>query len=439
MNIVKAFSRSIFWRGLYFVSVLLLNILIARHFKADVSGQLYYVTSFFAFIILLLSLCMEAPMGYYLSQNKINETQLSVLSIVWIALLSIPVYLAVKWFVGNNTVPFSNTVFEISANAFLIGNLLITFFVALFYAKYDFIIPNLVLIAVNFLLILLIPNNTITSEWVKDEQYICVYFIGFFLQGLSLAISFILKYWKWKNVRIISNDLLKQFFSFALISVATNAITFLMYRIDYWFVNRYCSPSDLGNYIQACKLGQIFFIVPSILASVVFPVTASGSRKDMNEKMQLLSRILIISYGIFCLFLLLTGYWLFPFVFGPTFKNMFTPFALMIPAILSYSVVHLLAAYYGGKRHLSINFRASVLTLVIIIVGDVVVIPFWGIWGAALISSIGYTACLLYMFRVHSKQYESRLKDFLVFNKNDWQLFCKLLSEKGLLNKSTEI
>lgn len=439
MNIVKAFSRSIFWRGFYFVSVLVLNILIARHFKADVSGQIYYVTSFFAFIILLLSFCMEAPMGYYLSQKKITETQLSILSFIWVVVLSIPIYFAVRWFVLNNNAPFGTNVFEVSANAFLTGNLLITYFVALFYAKYDFIIPNLVLIAVNLLLILLIPNNAIIKEWVKDEQYISIYFIGFFVQGFFLAVSFIIKYWKWEHVKVISTDILKQFFSFALISVVTNGITFLMYRIDYWFVNQYCSPSDLGNYIQACKLGQIFFIVPSILASVVFPVTASGSRKDMNEKMQLLSRILIISYGIVCLFLLITGYWLFPFVFGPTFKNMFTPFALLVPAILSYSVVHLLAAYYGGKRLLSINFWASVLTLVIIIAGDVLIIPFWGILGAALISSIGYSVCLLYMLHIHSKEYNSTFRDFLFFTKNDWMMFSKLIKEKGVLRKSTEI
>jgi O-antigen/teichoic acid export membrane protein len=389
-----------------------------------------------AFSVIVISLCLEVPMGYYLSQQKLNETQLAAISICWTILIMLP-----GWFIIRSLdVPKDGllqlTGFHFSTTAFLTGNLFITFFVALFYAKMDFVLPNLLLVAVNLMLIALVPNNEWARGFIGDENYVELYFFGFFIQGFLLMIAFLFRYFKFKDLKSIPVELIKPFLSFALVAVVTNAMTFLMYRIDYWFVNKYCSDADLGNYIQACKLAQLFFIIPSILAAVVFPMTASGRREEMNTKMQLLSRGLILTYCIACCGLVALGYWLFPFVFGETFNNMYWPFVLLVPAILSYSVIHLLAAYYSGKKVLSVNFKGNLLALIIIVGGDMLVIPYFGIRGAAVVSSIGYICYMSFILLMHRKEYKSRFADFLFFRKKDGQLFYKLLMGKISSRKS---
>lgn len=430
MKLATALSKSILWRGFYFLSVMLLNILVARHFQSEGSGQIYYIINLLAFTLIIISLCLEAPMGYYLSQQKLNETQLAAISVAWTILIMLP-----GWFIIRSLeVPKEGILqlagFHFSATAFLTGNLLITFFVSLFYAKMDFVLPNLLVVAVNLLLIVLLPNNEWVRSFMSNESYVQLYFLGFFMQGFLLMTAFLFRYFKWSDLKRIPAELVKPFMSFALIAVVTNSMTFLMYRIDYWFVNKYCADADLGNYIQACKLAQLFFIIPSILAAVVFPMTASGRREEMNEKMQLLSRGLILSYCIACSGLVAVGYWLFPFVFGETFNNMYFPFVLLVPAILSYSVIHLLAAYYSGKKVLSVNFKGNLLALFIIVVGDMLVIPRFGITGAAIVSSIGYVCYMSFILLTHRKEYKSRFADFLFFRKKDGQLFYKLLMGK---------
>jgi O-antigen/teichoic acid export membrane protein len=410
---------------------MLLNILVARHFQSEGSGQMYYVINLLAFTIILISFCLDAPMGYYLSQKKLNETQLSLLSVGWTILIMLP-----GWFVIRSLpVPTDGLLtvanFHFSATSFLTGNLLISFFVALFYAKMDFVLPNLLLVFVNVLLIALVPNNEWMSGFISNESYVQLYFFGFFMQGFLLMLAFLFRYFKWSALQPVPAALLKSFFSFALIALVTNSMTFLMYRIDYWFVHKFVgNDSDLGNYIQACKLAQLFFIVPSILAAVVFPMTASGRKEEMNEKMQLLSRGLILFYSIACLLLLLTGFWLFPLVFGPTFQKMYLPFILLIPAILSYSVIHLLAAYYSGKKVLRVNLTGNIVALTVIVAGDYFVIPSYGIAGAAVVSSVGYICYMSYMLYAHAKEYRSRFVDFLLFRKTDAQLLLRLIKEK---------
>ncbi len=439
MKLAKALSASILWRGIYFLSVMLLNILVARHFQSDGSGNIYYIINIFAFVLILISLCLETPMGYYLSQKKMNETQLSILSIGWSLIVMIPVYFLIRFFSGTKGIPFEPAAFRVLATVFLSGNLLISFFVALFYAKMDFKWPNILLVSVNLILIILVPNNIVVQKYLSNSSYIILYFSGFLIQGVLLAFGFVTKYAKWKDVYLVPKDLLLPFFSFALITFVTNAMTFLMYRIDFWFVHKYCSASDLGNYIQACKLEQLFFILPSILAGVVFPMTAAGRKEEINKKMQLLSRGLIVIYSIACIFLGLTGYWLFPFVFGSTFTSMFLPFVFLMPAILSYSVVHLLAAYYGGKKVVSVNFWGNVITLVLIITGDILFIPLFGIKGAAIVSSAGYICYMSYMLFAHSREYKSRFSDFLLFKRSDGQLFYKMFIENILSRKTDQL
>ena len=44
MKFKQVIFSGIFWRGLYFVTVLLLNIVVSRYFHAKGSGWIYYIT-----------------------------------------------------------------------------------------------------------------------------------------------------------------------------------------------------------------------------------------------------------------------------------------------------------------------------------------------------------------------------------------------------------
>jgi O-antigen/teichoic acid export membrane protein len=138
---------------------------------------------------------------------------------------------------------------------------------------------------------------------------------------------------------------LKKVFRYSLAALLANGLYFLVNRADYWFVQYYCTATDLGNYIQAAKLGQMLLIVPSILGSTLFPIFSSGERTgnipELTSVMRSFFGLLLIS------FLIIDWDGIFPLIFGPSFNNLYILFVLLIPGILAFTLNYPLAAWFS--------------------------------------------------------------------------------------------
>jgi len=421
MHTGRILLQSILWRGLYYVSAFIINILIARHFQASVSGSVYYISSIYALILLLASFSFESGIIYFSAKAKIPPERLFNFSIAWSLIIGLITFAIVYIFFNSVYDGISSKLLLVSAVMFITGNLLITYCSGFFYAANDFIIPNIIIITGTVILIMLIPyNGRSLVPAINDGNYFYVYFCTFFVQGLCMAVAAWIKYVPVFSFKILSAAQFNMLFRYCGLAFCGNIIFFLLYRIDYFFVDLYCNAEQLGNYIQVSKLVHLFFVLPTILASAVFPITAGGRKEEAIDKMlTLLSRSIFMLYVFICLFLALTGKWLFPFVFGDSFSGMFQPFLWLIPGILSLSGIFTLTAYFAGKDRIKVNITGSVYALIVILIGDLVFIPQYGIEAAAMVSSIGYLVYQVYIIAVFKKEYKIAVADFFIFRSAD--------------------
>ena len=169
----------------------------------------------------------------------------------------------------------------IPATCFITGSLLISFYSALYFAKENFIVPNACSLAINIVLSLLFlagPNTNISDRWL-----LIAYFAGFLLQGLLMALFYFSKKEKSKY-QLPSQADLKLIIRYSSAAFLGNVIFFLVYRIDYWFVEAYSTKGELGNYIQVSKIVQWFLLLPMTISTAIFPLTASGRDREMAQK-----------------------------------------------------------------------------------------------------------------------------------------------------------
>ena len=172
MKFKQLIFSSLFWRGLYFVTVLLLNIVVSRFFGAKESGWIYYIVNYFSFILLVSSFCLESGMTFFASKESIPGTQLAIFSLLWTVLVSILLVLLLFSWYHHPGQEFTRSQFIYFAITYTPGVLLTTFFCALFYAQQDYSLPNIILAAGNLLLILSIP---IAVYFGKPEQLHAVF------------------------------------------------------------------------------------------------------------------------------------------------------------------------------------------------------------------------------------------------------------------------
>lgn len=422
MQAVKTLWQSFLWRSLYYIFAFVINVLIARHFEASISGSVYYLSSIYAFVVLLSSLSIESGIIYFSAKAQIPVERLFSFSLLWTLFTGLITWLVQLFFFKNAYDGVSHSLLVVSAVLYISGNLLTTYCAGFFYADSDFRSPNIIIVTTTIILIVLIPyNGKSVIPSITNENYFYVYFGSFFVQGVCMAIAAKFKYIKAGLFHFITMAEFRLLFRYCALAFAGNVIFFLLYRVDYFFVERYCTAEQLGNYIQVSKLVHLFFILPTILASAVFTMSAGEQQEGVNKLLPLLSRSIFLLYAVVCVVLALLGKWLFPFVFGESFTAMYKPFLLLVPGILALSGMFTLTAYFAGKNRIKINIMAAVYAFIVMLAGDIIFIPTHGIMAAALVSSAGYFVYQVYIIHAFKKEYACSVIDFFIFRSSDWK------------------
>lgn len=422
MQASKTLWQSFLWRSLYYVVAFIINIAIARHFEASLSGAVYYLSSLYAFVVLISSLSIESGITFFTAKKQIPVERLFSFSVLWTLITGLLTWLVVSAFFKNLYQGVSPQLLTGSAVLYITGNLLTTYCTGFFYADADFRTPNIIIAAITIACIVLIPYNGFSLlPAINDQNYFYVYFGSFFVQGIAIAIAAKARYVKAGPFHFITKLQFMQLLRYCALAFASNIIFFLLYRADYFFVERYCTAEQLGNYIQVSKLAHLFFILPTILASAVFTMSAGEKQHAVNAILPLLSRSIFLLYLAVCILMGITGQWLFPFVFGESFSGMYKPFLLLIPGILALSGMFTLTAYFAGKNKIQVNIMAAVYAFLLIVAGDIILIPLYGTAAAALVSSAGYfiyQVCIIIAFK---KEHACSVADFFIFRSTDFK------------------
>jgi len=187
MSFNRLLIRVLLWRGTYFLSAFLLNVLFVRYYGASGSSAIYYLINLYSFVLLIASCSMETGMSFYLAKGQADEGALSVFSLLWTVVFSMISLALLKAYFHFFDADVSQGLFGMTASTFIPGQLLITFFTALFYARESSVLPNMLLLSVNLALILLIPSAGILHTGISPQTYLRIYFFGVLAQGCGCA------------------------------------------------------------------------------------------------------------------------------------------------------------------------------------------------------------------------------------------------------------
>lgn len=413
--------------------MLLLNVVLSRFLQANGAGWVFFLTNLFSFFAMIASLNLESGLTFFGSNGSIGLRPLAWSSVAFSFLAVGPiipfVLIYFHWFpVG---IELGKGTLILFALCYIFGIVLSNMICALSYARKDYLSPNVLLGLFNFALAIFLYLSA--KNKVGTEFFATAYFVGFPVQALLLTLSYWAKYRIGFQMAWLNRNELHKLLAYSSLSLMANVVFLLVYRIDLWFVSQYRSPEELGNYIQASKIGQMLLIVPQIMASVVYPQTAEGKENENIKSGIAMSARLFLQ--LFCLFGLMSwcfGDNIFRFVFGKSFSLMALPFLILIPGIYALSILSMLSAYFGGKDRIRVNLNGALLALAVMVFGNLLFTKSFGIRSAACISTLAYSVNLCYsMFIFRKSETGTAITEFFVPEMSDYKKIVSLLKKNG--------
>jgi len=409
----KFFFTGILWKFLLYVSAFFLNAFIAHRLGATDSGRFYYLLNNLSFVILVLSLGFDAAVNYYNGAREISRNQLFTLSAIFCVAISI-VFIIIYFFIVYFSIIPSNT-FNSYIIWYVVGSLTFNVFTAFYYSEHKHIVPNLVMAVCNTLLIFLLPG-VLYNNAISTTGFFHIY-LSMNLIAALLTVAFLYIRGARYTILNLKNILSAGIIKFSLQSFVSALLFTLLLRCDYWLVNYYCSNAEMGNYLQTSKFVQLVMLLPSLASFSLFPLIVQSIISEIGiefKLIRLMNGYIYISLFI-CITLVITGRLLFPFIYGNTYDKMYKIFLLLIPGIISMAATYPLNSYFAAKKIIATNLLGIAISIIILVFADILLIPRYAVYGAAIGCSLGYCSYFFILLYHFKKQADFRLTELIQF------------------------
>jgi len=169
----------------------------------------------------------------------------------------------------------------------------------------------------------------------------------------------------------------------------TGIFALLILRVDLYMVNFFKGMVEAGFYSLASTFGDIFFILPFSIVTVMFPkINAEDkSKKESVAKYSRLSllSVLILAIGVLLFIKLFIG-----LLYGQEFLPSVQPILLLLPGLIALSTSTVLSQYFLSTGY---PFKLTIcwlLATILNIVLNFIYIPQYGMIAAAVSSTITY-------------------------------------------------
>jgi O-antigen/teichoic acid export membrane protein len=213
----------------------------------------------------------------------------------------------------------------------------------------------------------------------------------------------------------IKNILAAGIIKFSLQSFVSALLFTLLLRCDYWLVDYYCTSADTGNYLQTSKFVQLVMLLPSLASFSLFPLIVQSivSESGIELKLIRLMNVYIYISLFICIALVIAGHLLFPFIYGNTYNKMYKIFLLLIPGIISMAATYPLNSYFAAKKMITTNLLGIFISIIVLITADVLLIPHYAVYGAAIGCSLGYCCYFFFLLYHFKKQVKFRSAEII--------------------------
>ena len=206
-----------------------------------------------------------------------------------------------------------------------------------------------------------------------------------------ILLFFFKKHLKIKWALTISMDDIRPLVIFLIPAYISVLVNFFNYRLTIWLVNYYEGTEGLGYFSLALNFAQMMLMVTLAINTVLFPYFAS--KTDMQSAIKDFSFALKINMSIMfsaTIGLILLSSFLIPLFYGEIFNPAVAPVQILAVGTFFCSQAQVFGHFLGARNKNWVNTFIYGTALVCLAVLGLILVPKYGIEGAAMASGASY-------------------------------------------------
>ncbi len=191
-----------------------------------------------------------------------------------------------------------------------------------------------------------------------------------------------------EHILSLDKHLLGEMLRYGLKFYVAMAAAVIILRADLLLVNYFRNAAEAGVYAVASQVGTLLMMLPGVISTVLFPrvTEARDASADMTCRVTRHSALILL---VVCL-AVIPAVFLLPVLYGPAFTDVPFLVLLLLPGVYLLGMETVQVQYFNS---LGLPFAIPVFWLVTMLVNvtlDLIFIPRYGAYAAAVVSSISY-------------------------------------------------
>jgi O-antigen/teichoic acid export membrane protein len=263
-------------------------------------------------------------------------------------------------------------------------------------------------------------------------------FKGFVASALWAANISILLAVLWSGFRLTKKTalslipswiVLKKSLSYGLKGQPGQIIQFFNYRLDLILLALFWTNREVGIYATAVFLAEMIWYIPAAVSTVLLPAVSSADSeaRAKNISLKAIRHTVFLSLAA-AIALALSAQWLISALYGAAFVPAVRALQILLFGVVMLSPAKLIVSHLAGvgKSQYVSYLALSGLGLTLLL--DLILIPKFGMMGAAWASAAAYSCSGLLSLFWLKRHLKVEIVPSLILNKEDWQEYRELIN-----------
>jgi O-antigen/teichoic acid export membrane protein len=187
--------------------------------------------------------------------------------------------------------------------------------------------------------------------------------------------------------------------------------------------------------VVAVQLSERLWMLSQSISTILLPKLSELSN-DEDKRLKItpiIARLTLASTAFLSIVFAVVIYPIIPIVFGVNFIDVYIPLLILLPGIVFTSTSRVLANDLAARGKPELNMYTSIVVVVCNIIGNIVLIPLYGLAGAATATTIAYIINFILKIMMYHYITAAPILSIVIIRNNDLKKlfnFVKIMIRK---------